>query len=43
MLQSRSLIAYVRGAVEILDRKGLEQASCACYRADLDMYARVLS
>lgn len=43
MLQSRKLIAYVRGAVEILDRRGLEQASCACYRSDLDMYERVLS
>jgi CRP-like cAMP-binding protein len=41
-LQARNLIAYVRGAVEILDRKGLEHASCACYRADLETYERVL-
>jgi CRP-like cAMP-binding protein len=41
-LQARNLIAYVRGAVEILDRKGLERASCACYRTDLDTYERVM-
>lgn len=37
-LQARNLIAYVRGDVEILDRKGLERAACRCYRADLDIY-----
>jgi CRP-like cAMP-binding protein len=39
-LQSRNLISYTRGVVTILDRRGLERASCGCYRADLDTYER---
>lgn len=41
-LQRRGLIGYRRGAVTILDRKGLERASCACYRSDLSTYKRIL-
>jgi len=41
-LQQRQLISYARGAMTVLDRKGLEQASCACYRSDLTIYAAVL-
>jgi Mn-dependent DtxR family transcriptional regulator len=42
-LQARKLIDYHRGAVTILDRAGMEAASCACYRADLDIYDRLLA
>ena len=31
-LRSRKLIEYNRGRIRILDRKGLESASCSCYR-----------
>ena len=37
-LQRQKLIAYSRGEVAILDRAGLEAASCSCYQADLDTY-----
>lgn len=42
-LQKRKLIRYTRGNVTILDRKGLERASCGCYRADLATYERVFA
>jgi CRP-like cAMP-binding protein len=41
-LQARELIGYRRGLVSILDRKGLERASCPCYRSDMSMGERVL-
>jgi CRP-like cAMP-binding protein len=41
-LQDRKLISYARGAVTIRDRKGLERASCSCYRSDLSIYDRFL-
>jgi CRP-like cAMP-binding protein len=41
-LQDRNLIVYSRGHVTILDRKGLERASCSCYRLDLATYERSL-
>ena len=41
-LQDRNLISYSRGAVTILDRSGLEQAACGCYRAGEEVYDRIL-
>lgn len=34
ILQSQGLIAYRRGEVTVLDRRGLESAACSCYAAD---------
>ena len=42
ILQSRNLIRYSRGHMDVLDREGLEAAACACYRSDIDTYRRVL-
>ncbi|HEY6190368.1 MAG TPA: Crp/Fnr family transcriptional regulator [Pyrinomonadaceae bacterium] len=41
-LQSMNLIHYYRGYVEILDREGLEQFTCECYRMVKDEYDRLL-
>ena len=40
-LQTAQLIRYSRGHLTILDRPGLEKASCKCYRADLDIYGKM--
>jgi len=42
-LQARRLIAYYRGNVEILDRAGLEAASCSCFETDLATYERLMA
>jgi CRP-like cAMP-binding protein len=41
-LQKKALISYQRGHITVLDRAGLEEASCGCYRADIETYARIL-
>ena len=41
-LQRRSLIRYARGNISIVDRKGLEAASCECYEAALETYRQLL-
>jgi CRP-like cAMP-binding protein len=40
-LQRRKLISYSRGRIVILDRRGLEAASCECYRAVVDDYSNI--
>jgi len=42
-LCDRRLIANSRGAITILDRKGLEKASCECYRIVVNEYERLLA
>ena len=42
MLAKHKLISYSRGDINILDRAGLEAASCGCYEADQATYARML-
>jgi CRP-like cAMP-binding protein len=37
LLQEKKLIRYSRGNINILDRKGLERASCRCYGAVNDI------
>jgi len=39
-LQRRKLIRYSRGNIHILDRAGLEAASCLCYGIVKDMHER---
>jgi CRP-like cAMP-binding protein len=41
-LQRRGLIRYHRGEITVLDRAGLEGASCGCYAADRQAYGLML-
>lgn len=41
-LQSRGLIRYSRGTLEILDREGLERVACQCYRHSIELYRELL-
>lgn len=41
-LQEQQLISYSRGIITIIDRSGLERASCACYGIDKGTYAGIL-
>ena len=40
-LQKQNLISYTRGNIHILDRAGLEEASCECYQALIDDYQQL--
>jgi CRP-like cAMP-binding protein len=42
ILQKAGLIAYHRGTLTVLDRKGLEAASCECYRVVMEELDRLL-
>ena len=42
VLQSAKLIEYRRGELTILDRAGLEESSCECFRVTRDMYERTM-
>ncbi len=42
VLQSAKLIEYRRGELAILDRAGLEEASCECFRVTSAMYDRTM-
>jgi CRP-like cAMP-binding protein len=42
-LQARGLIQYHRGVLNVLDRIGLEQAACECYRLINREYTRLLA
>ncbi|MEJ7812389.1 MAG: Crp/Fnr family transcriptional regulator [Gemmatimonadaceae bacterium] len=41
-LQKAGLIAYRRGTVSVLDREGLQAASCECYRIVREEYDRLI-
>lgn len=41
-LQARGLIEYTRGKISVLDRAGLESASCVCYSIIRAEFARIL-
>lgn len=42
-LQKQKFISYSRGDITIIDRDGLEAASCGCYQADKEIYNRILA
>jgi CRP-like cAMP-binding protein len=40
-LQDEGLIHYTRGVITVLDRRGLEEAACECYRIIEDEFGRL--
>jgi CRP-like cAMP-binding protein len=43
ILEKAGLIAHTRGTISVVDRSGLEAASCECYRAIRDRQAKLIS
>lgn len=41
-LQKKALISYRRGDIKILNRAGLEAASCGCYQTEKRIYEKIL-
>src|SRR5262249_15050365 len=41
-LQTAGLISYRRGSIRVLDREGLEAASCECYGIIKTLYDRIV-
>ena len=42
MLSKAGLISHLRGHITVLDRPGLEAASCECYRVIADEFERLV-
>jgi CRP-like cAMP-binding protein len=42
ILQKAGLISYIRGVITVVDRRGLEEATCDCYRFIAREYDRLL-
>jgi CRP-like cAMP-binding protein len=42
-LKKAGFVRYVRGKITMVDRPGLESASCTCYQAIVDVYSALLS
>jgi hypothetical protein len=42
MLKKAGFIRYVRGRITVIDRHGLESASCNCYQSILKVYAALI-
>lgn len=42
-LRKARLLRYSRGHIAIIDRRGLEAASCSCYQAARQIYQRILN
>ena len=40
-MKKAGLIEYSRGSVKILDRKGLESATCSCYKVIKNEFDRL--
>jgi CRP-like cAMP-binding protein len=41
-LSSRRLVSYIRGSINILDVRGLENAACSCYASTKEAYTRFM-